>query len=242
MIKKMHFATLPSTNTWAKEHLLELDRDALTVITADEQTAGRGRFKRSWISPKGCNLYATYVFFIDAIDESVRHISQVLALSAYKILQPWVPHVKLKWPNDLVIDQKKLGGILCELSEAPPHWAVITGIGININMPKSILETIDRPATSLMEECGLALERSKIEEALNAQFQSDLQELKQRGFLPFLNTFKEALIHRPNETLRFHDFQKEIRGTFQGINADGSLNLQLPDGTIKRCMSGEIIT
>lgn len=239
-MKKFHFPSISSTNSWSKEHAAQFDPTQLTIVTADEQTAGRGRFKRSWVSPKDCNLYITYTFFIDRLDANVGNLPQVLALSAHELLQEKLQSIRIKWPNDLVIGKKKLAGILCEVTEVAPQWAVVIGIGINVNTPRSILEGIDRPATSLSEELGNPLDRQLLAEELHIKFNTFLKCFLQTGFAPLLVNFKKALIHQPGDTIQFHDFQKIITGTFLDLNDDGSLNLKLPNGSIKRCDSGEL--
>lgn len=240
-IKKQHFETIGSTNTWAKQNAAQFDRKALTVITAGEQTAGRGRFTRSWVSPKGCSVYATYVFFLNRLDEGLGNIPQILSFAAYEVLSTYLDAVKIKWPNDLVVQGKKLGGILCELTEVAPAWAVVTGIGINVNVSEEILNAIDQPATSLMAELGKKLSVEEIEAKITDKFNSHLTLFFQEGFKPFHGPFCRALAHQTGDTIKFHDFQTVITGKFEGINPDGSLNMKLTDGTIKRYVSGELV-
>lgn len=240
-IKRLHFDSIDSTNTWAKAHASELDQKALTIITADEQTAGRGRFTRTWVSPKACNLYATYVLFVSKIDEATLHIPQLLALIASETAALFVKGVALKWPNDLVIGKKKLGGILCEVLEVEGSLALITGIGLNINMSKEDLAKIDRPATSLKEALGEAIDKEKLIDILNADFIKALQKFQKEQFKPFLERFRNALIHKLGDSLKFHDFQKIIHGSFERVNDDGSLTMRLEDGSFKRFVSGELV-
>lgn len=235
MIKRVYLSTVGSTNTWAKEHVDELDCDALTVITAEEQTAGRGRFKRVWVSPKGCNLYVTYVFFVKNLEIPLGNLPQVLALSAYKAIENGV---SIKWPNDLVIGNKKLGGILCEVVEAKNSYAIVIGLGVNINMPLSLLEGIDRPATSLIMEPEETL---NLKEEIHKTFATDLFHFLNQGFDPFLSLFREALIHKRGDLIKFSNFQKTIEGRFDQVNDDGSLGLIMADSSLERHVSGELL-
>ena len=188
-VKRIHFPIIDSTNTWAKTHAAELNPSSFTIITADEQTAGRGRFKREWVSPNGCNLYVSYVFFLEQLDSNVGNIPQVLALAAYEVVQQWVPLVKLKWPNDLVIQDKKVAGILSEVTQVGSIWAVIIGIGLNINMPESLIKTIDRPATSLMIEYKSPIERQLVAEKAASSFSENASPLFKRGISSFFRVF-----------------------------------------------------
>lgn len=238
--KRIHFDSIGSTNTWAKEHAHEFDTDALTIITADEQTAGRGRFTRDWVSPKGCNLYVTYVVFVKDLNFSVGNLPQVLALAAVESLLPIAP-VGIKWPNDLVLEKKKLGGILCEISQVPTGYALIVGLGVNINMPKTYFAQIDRPATSLMEEVGPILDREKISESVHKHFASRLSVFLKKGFDPLLEPFRRVLVHQKGDMIRFSNFQTVIEGSFQKIDKQGALVLQFPDGNEKTFTSGELL-
>lgn len=240
-INRVYLPTVGSTNTWAKEHAHEFNKEALTLITAGEQTAGRGRFKREWVSPADCNLYATYVFFCSDLKPEIGNLPQVLALAAYQALFPISNLVRIKWPNDLVVEKKKLAGILCEVTEVDSHYAVILGIGININMSKSDLERIDRPAISLMEIRGESLDQEEVSEAVHHQFFELLSIFLEQGFSPFLKSFRAALIHKKGDPIRFSNFKSVIEGVFLHIDVDGSLFLQLPDGSEKRFISGELV-
>lgn len=239
-INRVYFETVGSTNTWAKEHVGELDQESLTIIVADSQTAGRGRFKRQWISPKGCNLYVTYVFFVDHLQFSLGNLPQILALAAYQVLHPLVYGIAIKWPNDLVVGVKKLGGILCELVGVGEKYAVVIGLGVNINMSKEELEAVDRPATSLKELIGKDMDRKEITEAIHISFQDLLTVFLKQGFTPFLEPFRRALLHRKGDKVVFSDFQSLVEGYFEEVDSEGALILKLKDGSSLRCTSGEL--
>ena len=239
-IKRIHFESIGSTNTWAKEHANAFDSSAFTIITADEQTAGRGRFKRDWVSPKGCNLYVTYVLFVPDLNFSIGNLPQVLALSACEVLKEAVP-VQIKWPNDLVVQKRKLGGILCEVTQTDAGYALILGLGVNINMPKVFFDQIDRPATSMLEEVGHSLDRDKVSEDIHNQFMLNLKVFLKEGFNPLLDAFRKNLIHKINDTIRFSNFQTVTEGIFQKIDNSGALVLKFSDGDEKTFTSGELL-
>lgn len=156
---RIHFTNIDSTNTWAKQHINELDPHSLTVITADEQNGGRGQFNRKWVSPPGLNIYATFCYLLKAPVKDAGPLSQLLSRAAVCALQELGFSPKLKWPNDILLSGKKVAGVLCELvTEDNGQW-VIAGIGLNVNMSKDLLEKIDQPATSLCLEGGLEIDR-----------------------------------------------------------------------------------
>lgn len=238
-IKRIHFESIGSTNTWAKEHAHQLDSNVLTIVTADEQTAGRGRFKRKWVSPKGCNLYVTYVVFVQDLNFSIGNLPQVLALAACEALKDVAP-VQIKWPNDLVIKKKKLGGILCEITQTDQGYALVLGLGVNINMPKEFFDQIDRPATSLLKEVGHLLDRDKVSEGIHNRFVLHLKLFLEKGFDLLLDAFRANLIHKKDDIIRFSNFQTIIEGTFQQIDNQGALVLKFPDEIEKIFTSGEL--
>lgn len=240
-IKRQHFKTLQSTNTWVKEQLDTFDLQSLTLVTASEQTGGRGRFHRQWLSPKDLNIYATFLFFMPELRNDVGNIPQLLALGAAETLEAILPAVRLKWPNDVVIGKKKLGGILCEVGLSRDAWGVITGIGININMPDSLLKTIDRPATSLLVETGKPHAVEPLIDKLAEKFQNHLQCFLKEGFEPFYEAMNARMAHQLNDVLQFSDFKHQIEGRYQGLNKDGTLNLLLPGGSLKICTTGELL-
>lgn len=240
-IEKKHFDSIDSTNSYAKRAADTFNPKALTLITASEQTAGRGRFRREWISPKDMNLYASFIFFLKTLRDDLGNIPQVLALSAVETLKPYVDNIKIKWPNDLVVKEEKLGGILCELTQSQHGWAMIAGIGMNINMPDSLLKKIDRPATSLLKENRQEYSIDTLSKALAEKFLSDLTLFLLQGFEPFLESFTNALVHKKNGKLKFNNFKEQIEGKFEGINEDGSLSLLLEDGSVLRCTTGELV-
>lgn len=175
---RKHFRTVHSTNSWAKEHKNEFAQDQLTLITVDEQTAGRGRFDRVWVSPPGQNVYASFCFFVPGPCQGAINISQMLAVPAVRTLEQLGVEAQIKWPNDLMIENKKVAGILCETTPVGDKTCVIIGIGINVNMSVEQLAQIDQPATSLMVEKGCEFLVEKVISILSDQFYQDLNETK----------------------------------------------------------------
>lgn len=239
-IARFHFQTIDSTNTWAKANLHLFSPENLTLVTAEMQTEGRGRVGRRWISPAKQNLYATFCFCVPKRVEPLNNLSQILSVSASKALNKlgFKPHIK--WPNDLLIRGKKISGILCETMEKENSLCMLAGIGINVNMPKEVLDTIDQPATSLMVEAGKEFELEEITTHLTEIFNEDLALFLEKGFVPFLNFYLEHLLHSPGSSLKVTEKGKILQGNFHSINPDGSLNLQLPTGELKKIYSGEI--
>lgn len=238
---RQHFETIDSTNNWGKTHAPELNRTALTLVTASAQTAGRGRFKRKWESPAGLNVYATFCFFMEKHREDIKNLPQVLSISACRVIQKLGFEPKLKWPNDVLLSGKKTAGLLCETTPLSDQLCIILGIGLNVNMPLEILQQIDRPATSLFAEDGVQRDVEEVTQSLLKQFVADLNIFLEEGFHPFLEIYKANMVHSAGDQIRFHDNRVIWTGAFKNINEDGSLNLQLDNGELKTFHAGEIV-
>ncbi len=240
-IQYIHFDSIDSTNAWAKSNAHTLDPDRLTCVTAQEQTAGKGRWHRHWLSPKGLNIYASLFFCIPEYTSYLGNIGQILAFSCAVTLQQKGFAPKLKWPNDILIEGKKVAGILCETVCLTGRLGIILGIGINVNMTQELLETIDQPATSLAQLSGHTWSIEQIFDPLLQQFQQDLETLTTQGFAVFQKPF-EALLAFKGQQVSFTDGQERFEGICRSVTADGRLQLQLPSGALTTLSAGEITT
>jgi BirA family transcriptional regulator, biotin operon repressor / biotin---[acetyl-CoA-carboxylase] ligase len=238
-IHYIHFDTIDSTNTWCKQSLSTLDLDAVTCITAQEQTAGRGRFLKSWLSPKGENIYASLVFTLPVGSSIAPHISQLLSLSCCTVLRGRGFDPQIKWPNDILLAHKKVAGILTEALIYKERMAVIAGIGLNVNMAPELLESIDQPATSLAQLSGQTWALEQILGELIEQFLSDLDLLEQKGFAFFHASYEKQLAFK-GEPIQCTQGSDQISGICHSISKEGRLNLLLPSGEMKQLTAGEV--
>lgn len=236
-LDSFHFDTIHSTNTWAKENYSKFDRDRMTLITADQQTAGRGRYKRSWISPEKQNIYATFTFFIDPLRLDISNIPQILAVSVQETLMDWGFSCQIKWPNDILLKKQKLGGILCETISDPLAIVIVLGLGLNINMPLEVLKTIDQPATSLLAETGETYNLQHILTPLVRNFSKNLEQFLTEGFSPFVHRFRQMIIHKEGDLLKIGS----QTGRFMAIADDGALIIKMDHGENQKIYSGEIL-
>lgn len=195
-----HFESLPSTNDWAKKHLETFDPDSMTLVTADVQTAGRGQYGRKWSSPKELNLYASFCFFIDENQQDPLSLTHVFAISVADLLKKHQVECQIKWPNDVMVKRKKIAGILCETEKFSSRFGVIIGVGLNVNMPKELLDEIDQPATSLLVETQKTWDKQQVLEALKEKFSTNLEIYLAKGFTPFLPTFRSLILPEVNKS------------------------------------------
>lgn len=239
-IIRHHFTCIDSTNTWAKQHASSFDPGVITLVTADNQSAGRGRLNRRWISPFGQNVCATYSIFLPSHRRDVGNLPQVAAISIAQILAHLGFCVQLKWPNDIVIGHKKLAGILSESITLADKHCLLIGVGLNINVPQGELDKIGRPAASLLSESGRKHDVEEVLSQLSAQLTQNIALFLQEGFSPFLSHYR-MFLYKPAQPIIFHDNLRTWTGHVHSINADGSLTLLLEDGANKTFHAGEVL-
>ena len=234
-----------STNTYA-QGLAESGNAHGTVIVAEQQTAGRGRLNRTWFSPPGLNLY-TSVILLPA--RSVRNMSWIPLIAGLALTET-VHHVcglkaTLKWPNDILLNDKKFGGILCEgNSQGPSKQVVVVGIGLNVNMSETDFpEDLHDQSTSLRIHTGTAVNRN----TLLAQLLNALEAWYTRLTLGHLGPVREAYTAQCgtlNRELLVHLTNgEEFTAVGHAIGEDGSLHVSLqnaPDTPIRIIQSGEV--
>ena len=139
----IHLTSIKSTNDHASEMIDNIGTSELgdingTLILADEQTGGRGRFNRKWLSPPG-GLWFSLIFDTDLRIEELPTITLIAAFSAADVLMRFYDiNVNIKWPNDLYFQGHKLGGILSESKDTGPSRVVILGMGLNIDIEKKL--------------------------------------------------------------------------------------------------------
>lgn len=237
--KRIHFASIDSTNNWAKENPEQWNAEGLTLVTASEQFAGRGRFKRQWVSPPDVNIYATFCLWLDPKREDIGHIPQLLALVVANVLEQHNFFPQIKWPNDILLQSKKVAGILCEAIYVGEHRGVVCGIGLNVNMGAEELNKIDRPATSLAVEAGHLLEVDTLLESLTEQFAKALAIFMADGFTTFFLDFQKRSSLKQGDIVRFHDNQSVINAHFEALCPNGAVLLKLASGQIKAFYAGE---
>lgn len=245
-VKRTHFSITDSTQTQAKEHIEKVEPDSWFVYTATEQTKGRGQYNRSWASPPGVNVYATYLFTIPS-DRSylLFHLPQVTTVAVAKTIEEFGFRPQIKWINDLMLDYKKMCGILCEsfdLVKTQDYKAVLCGIGVNVNMAKEICDTLDQPVTSLFVEKGKMLDKELVLQRLSHHLYLHVNQLLSHGFRGFHHELNQRLafvgqkikIERSNPT-------EFVEGVFECIDESGCMVLKMETGERRTLFDGRIV-
>ena len=227
-----------STNRFLLEGQAFGDWDVHACV-AEAQTAGRGRRGRVWVSPAGANLYLSVLRIFTAIPESLQGLSLAVGVAVARAMQSLkVEGIALKWPNDILLDGRKLGGILLETSAAGAGaWRVVTGIGINVDMPGSAAADIDQPWTDLASH-GMHPGRNRLASRVLAEVMVAQAQFIESGFQVFRRDW-ELL-----DTLRDREVALDTasscrRGTARGVDDNGALLLEV-DGRRERVLSGDV--
>ena len=228
------FDTISSTNDYLLRKEKNKDKD-IKICIAEEQTKGRGRRGKSWISPKFKNIYFSLNSYLKK--EDLSGLSIAVALSVSKVLTKINVMSLIKWPNDLLVGNKKICGILIETAKVGELTKVVIGIGINVNMEYS--ELIDQEWTSIKLEKKQSVDRNSIITEMINQLCITLNKFEQEEFDYFINKFtsldllkdkKFTLKDKPNETF-----------IGKGIDNKGLLIAQnLKDQRIVKFSSGEV--
>lgn len=231
--------TLGSTNGRARQ-LAEEGAVHGTLVTAECQTAGRGRRGRNWYSPEGSGIWMSMVLRPDVRPDRVSMLTIVAAMAVYDALSGRVPGCAIKWPNDMVADGKKVCGILTELSADMNHVKyVILGVGINVNTG-AFPGDIDRVAASLHELTGKYFKRSDIIADVWKAFEGYYELFMKTGDLSeLMESYNKRLIHR-GQLVRIEEGGTEYEAIAQGIDAEGRLLVQKADGQLVPVISGEV--
>lgn len=247
--KEIIFAeSLESTNAFAME-LAEKGAVHGTVVIADKQIKGKGRLGRTWVSPPKSNIYMSVILRpeIEPKDATLLTIMAVTAC-AHAIRNstrnesfPTGLNVKIKWPNDLMLSNKKLGGILTEMKSDPDRilFAVI-GIGINVNSKaKDFPPDIQAIATSVREELGKAQSRTLLISGILKDMDHRHKVLIRAGRKPLLEEWKK-LSATLGRKVKVTAGRETFIGVAENINDEGLLILRLASGSLKKISAGDV--
>lgn len=238
-IKNIFLDQVDSTQKWAKESYLDLDPSNITCITAKEQTKGYGRYERKWLSVKDGSLTTTFYFQLSKNVKDLTTLCQILCLSLAKILIQENLTPKIKWPNDIMLNQKKLSGVLCQTIFEEKIIHIFLGIGININIDKKTIDQIDQPSTSLLIETKKSRNIHSFLLLLQKQFLEDFNLFLKEGFSPFYELFNDLLLYK-NKEITLFDGKTNFLGCIDSITPSGNLKLILKSGEEKLFSTGDI--
>lgn len=237
--KIKYFDTIGSTNdealAWAADDALDL-----SLVIADEQTAGRGRLDRKWFTPAGTALAFSLILRPSRSEQS--HLSRMVGLAALSVADSLLKHglsPQVKWPNDILLNGHKVAGILIEsVWSGDKVDCVVIGIGVNIlkgSIPEAAI--LRFPATSLEDTLGDPVERIEVLHDILAAL---INLRPQLGTEEFMTNWDDSLAFRGKQVQIEGGNQAPITGILLGLEPDGSLRLRDPDGKPVTVQFGDV--
>ena len=234
-----YFDSIGSTNDEALAWAAQSAKD-LSIVVADEQTAGRGRLKRKWLTPKGTALAFSLILRPSAAERTFP--ARTVGLGALALVSACLKlglGAQIKWPNDVLLNGKKTAGILVEsVWTGDSLDALVLGIGVNVfsaSVPPA--DQVLFPATSLEGELGHSVDRMDILREVLTAFPLWRSKL---GTDEFLKAWEQALAFRGQQVQIFKDNESPLTGELQGLAPDGGLYLREANNNILAIQFGEI--
>jgi len=236
----LRFDSLPSTNTEAARQASLGAPEGLCVV-AREQTAGRGRRERAWVSPKDSGLYFSVVLRPRTDARAWPLITLAAAVAARDALEESCAlQTDIKWPNDLLASGRKLCGILAETAESASGRAVVLGVGINLNnraFPPEILAA----ATSVEEQTGCAPDAEQLLSALTRQLARRYEELHaDEGSALILREWESRSSYAHERRVRVALAEETFEGITRGLADDGALRVETDAGDTRIVRAGDV--
>lgn len=228
------FDTINSTNTYLLEKINQKTASGWVCI-ANQQSAGRGRLGKTWYSPPGNNIYCSLFWRFEKLPPTMSSLGIAIAIMLAKMLQEFktIPAIQIKWPNDLWVNGKKLGGILLETKSS---LGVVIGIGLNLSLPTN--KNLPQ-ATSLHEITQQPENRNDLIALLLNTLCDQLPLFENEGLRLFIKDWDkfDALT---GKEIKVYTHKMEIHGIMRGINEHGALILEDDAGLLRYFSYGEV--
>jgi BirA family biotin operon repressor/biotin-[acetyl-CoA-carboxylase] ligase len=213
-----------------------------SVCFAEHQTAGKGRRGRQWVSPYGCNIYLSVLWRFQQGPAAISGLSLAIGVAVIRALkQHQIDDIGLKWPNDIYSQGKKLGGILVEVSgETDGPCSAVVGLGLNLFLPEAQAHSITQAWTDLSKIDGQdRLLRNKLAGALLNHLLPVIAEYEALGITAHLDEWRSYDCLSGKSATLFIG-QQQFEGIVQGIDDNGMLLIERPDGRVQAFASGEV--
>jgi BirA family biotin operon repressor/biotin-[acetyl-CoA-carboxylase] ligase len=233
------YDTLDSTNSEAARQA-RLGAAEGTCVIARQQTAGRGRYGRTWSSEKDAGLYFSVILRPTMEIGFLPLISLMAGVAVYETLADLGLEPDIKWVNDVLVGEKKISGILSEAIETPAGHAVIVGIGINLNLI-GLGDDLRDTSTSIESESGTRHSQDDIARRLTSQLSRLYDILRQNdGQARILELWRHRSTYFSGKQVRVAVENEIIDGTTEGLENNGALRLRLADGSLKVIQAGDV--
>ena len=236
--RMVYCEAVDSTNSAAKA-LAQVGAAEGTLVLAEEQTAGRGRWGRAWLAPRGTSLLFSLILRPLLAASRVQGLTMACSLAVREAVREVTGlQAQLKWPNDVMLRGRKVGGILTETSSAGDwlEYAVV-GIGLNVNLPLGALPA-EFQATSLQQELGRTVSRLQL-------LQHTLMQIERRYLVLLSGEWPgkdwAAALETLGQRVWLHTGQGDCQGTAVDVDDEGALLLRLDDGRVQRVLVGDVV-
>lgn len=222
-LREIFLENIDSTNLWAKTNIEELEDK--TIVFAGAQTQGRGRLQRKWVDLGKGNLFMSIVLKPDKNYEHYANLTQYLSVTLCKTLEEYGIKPEIKWPNDVLVNGKKIAGILAETSvKGTKFKGLVLGIGVNLNAQEKDFSKIDKKVTSLNLEVGETIDMVEFKNKLVTSFFKDYNQFLEEGF-KFIKRDYLALANFLDKELCVALINETKTGVASGITYKGELIL-----------------
>lgn len=233
--KVVHYFPVTSSTMDEARKLAEQNEPEGTVVIAGRQETGRGRKGRFWLSPEG-GLATSIILRTGA--QYLHLLPAISAVAVYRVIRRMGINASIKWPNDVVISDKKVCGILIEnaFEEGKPVFSIV-GIGINVNFDPAGFPEIKDIATSLSAETGKQLSIAEVALSLYSEIEVLYNRINDRDFILGEWTRNMDTIGR---RVNVNTGNRTLEGVAEAVNHEGNLVLRLDDGSIQEVMAGDV--
>ncbi|MCI1273936.1 MAG: biotin--[acetyl-CoA-carboxylase] ligase [Clostridiaceae bacterium] len=237
---KIYFEYLDSTNEYAKERFDDIEDK--TIVVAEHQISGHGRYNRKWLDLGDENLYMSFVLKpSNDIKRCYANLTQYLSVIICKVLDDYGIDTVIKWPNDVLVNNKKIAGILCEsVLKRRSFKGLVLGTGINLNVKSDKLDMVsDRKVTALNLETGENINKSLFLETLCEKFFENYDDFLENGFSAISKIYRKKML-KSGSPITIKGFNTMVTGFVVGINDYGELLLN-SGGNVITLNYGDII-
>ncbi|MDG1199670.1 MAG: bifunctional biotin--[acetyl-CoA-carboxylase] ligase/biotin operon repressor BirA [Porticoccaceae bacterium] len=234
------FQNIDSTNKYLRDRA-DNPQYARSLVLAESQSGGRGRRGKTWVSPFAANIYLSALWDFERGAEALEGLSLAVGVAVRRaLLEVGLSDVQLKWPNDIYIGRKKLGGILLEMLGDPAGYcSVVVGIGINVSMPSQAAAAIDQDWTDINSQLAQPISRNRLAAALISHILCLLDSFQASGFGPYRDEWQSADAFA-GQLATVTTVRDAISGTVVGVDSGGALEMKLASGEIQRFIGGEL--
>ena len=242
MGRRIHFEEIVSSTQKIARNLANEGVEEGTIVVADQQTNGRGRMARVWYSPKGTGIWMSMIIRPNLPINQTPQLTLLTAVAIVQAIEELTPlKPEIKWPNDIMLNGKKLVGILTELqAEADQVHSVIIGTGINVNQKiEDFPEDLQKIATSICIETGTVWERAQFIQMILLKFEGLYSLFLSQGFKP-IKLLWESYAISLNKKIIARTLNGTVEGKAIGIDDDGVLLIETNNRVIERIYSADI--